>query len=103
MTSQHEGLPESPKYPDFERIIGMCKRQMDEKFKQYGNSWTDGEISWSWWEKRLKGEVKEIFESFQSPEQTQKEIADAISILAMMFHRAQKDYWDEVVSSRLGI
>lgn len=94
--------PSSCKQPDWERIVRLCKAKIEEKYPEYGNSWTE-KRTLSWWQDRLGGEISEVIKSKYSPEQRQKEIIDAINILAMMFHEAQGQYWDEVVSSRLGL
>ena len=76
-------------YPDFEEIEKVCKKKIEEKFTDYKNSWTDNFVPISWWEKRLKKEINEIF-SAKSPEEYAKEIPDAINILAMMYTNAVK-------------
>lgn len=79
------------KFPDFQEIVKKSKEKMLEKFPQYGNSWQEESFltDWSWWEKRLKNEIKEIWES-SNPITTQEEIIDAINILAMMYENNKK-------------
>lgn len=75
-----------PDYPDFDEIIKDCKAKMKQKFFQYGNSWKDITISDEWWKKRLEGEIKEIFKT-KNHWLSEKEIIDAINILAMMWEK----------------
>ena len=91
------------KQPSWNRITDECKKKIESKFPQYGNSWENQNIPLSWWKDRLLGEIDEIFKLPFTPEERQKEIIDAINILAMMYNLAGKQYWDEVVESRLGI
>ncbi len=74
-------------YPDFKEIEKVCKEKIEEKFPDYKNSWKDNFTPISWWEKRLRNEIDEIF-SAKSPEEYAKEIPDAINILAMMYSNA---------------
>ena len=76
-------------YPDFDEIIKVCKKKIEEKFPDYKNSWKDELTPISFWEKRLKGEIEEIF-SAKSPKEYAKEIPDAINILAMMYTNVVK-------------
>jgi len=79
-------------YPDFKKIIQHCKSNMKLKYKQYGNSWNDQvNITWEWWEKRLKNEVNEI-KNAEYDYDKMSEIVDAISILAMMYEKAKFQY-----------
>jgi len=76
-------------YPDFKEIEQICRKKIEEKFPEYKNSWKDSFTPISWWEKRLKGEIDEIF-SAKSPQEYVNEIPDAINILAMMYSSAVK-------------
>lgn len=88
-------------YPNFDKIIVDCKEKIKSKFPEYGNSWQDtGLIFTDFWEKRLKQEIKEIFENhdkfdnnkFQS---MKGEIIDAINVLAMMYEHADIEATEE--------
>jgi len=74
-------------YPFFDEIVIQCKGKIDDKFAEYGNSWKENPFTMDWWEKRLKKEIKEIFEA-KSVEEYVDEIPDAINILSMMFSRS---------------
>ena len=79
-------------YPDFKKIIKHCKSNMKEKYPEYGNSWNNQvTISWEWWEKRLKNEIDEIKQCGYDYDKM-SEIADAISILTMMYEKANFQY-----------
>ncbi len=74
-------------YPNFDEIIIHCKAKIDDKFAEYGNSCEENSFTMDWWEKRLKKEIKEIFEA-KSVEEFVDEIPDAINILCMLFSRS---------------
>ncbi len=76
-------------YPDFDEIIKVCKKKIEEKFPQYKNTWTDSFTPIDWWGKRLQTEVDEIFKA-KSVREYVEEIPDAINILAMMYTNAVK-------------
>jgi hypothetical protein len=74
-------------FPDFDKIILICKEQIRGKYSEYGNTWQDPLIAWDWWKQRLRGEIKEIFKT-ENEYDRRKEIIDAINILSMMFDKA---------------
>jgi len=82
-------IEEEIEYPDFEEIIKVCKKKIEEKFPQYKNTWNDSFTSIDWWGDRLQKEVDEIFNA-KSVREYVKEIPDAINILAMMYTNAVK-------------
>ncbi len=41
-------------YPDFDEIIKVCKKKIEEKFPQYKNTWTDTFTPIDWWGKDCK-------------------------------------------------
>lgn len=79
-------MKEKPEFPDFKLISKLGKNKIKSQFPKYGNSWKMVPINpnWEWWQKRLQGEIKEIFKSDNAIER-EKEIIDAINILAFMF------------------
>lgn len=86
MTKLENGKSLEPEFPNFEKIIENCKVKMKLKFFEYGNSWNNISISDKWWKQRLEGEIKEVFEAKDSWIK-QKEIEDAINVLAMMWEK----------------
>jgi hypothetical protein len=84
--SRQEGKSIEPTYPDFTEIVKACKSKMKLKFFEYGNSWEDVTITDEWWKKRLTNEIKEIFKA-KDTWLVEKEIIDAINILAMMWEK----------------
>ncbi len=89
-----------PRYPDFKTIVMNCKKKIDEKFYQYGNSWvnfTDDEF----WKKRLQGEINEIWKA-KTPEQMKSEIVDAINVLTMIDYNVDEmtQLFDEKVTEK---
>lgn len=83
-------------YPKFNKIVEDCKDKIKDKFPEYGNSWKDtGLIYTDFWEKRLNGEIKEIFELKDTLADNKfnlmkSEIVDAINVLAMMYEHANQ-------------
>ncbi len=93
---------EKIKYPDFKEINKKCKSKMEEKFDEYGNSWNENIVfDWSWWYKRLQGEVKEIAET-NHPITRQEEIIDAINILSMMYQNNKQNVKWHMEDLRMG-
>jgi len=89
MSQEQEEL----EFPDFDKIIMHAKTIMSLKFPQYGNSWkyTDYDLGYwhefsdfRFWQKRLKGEVKE-FEGAKTVEQARKELVDIINVCCMIY------------------
>ncbi len=76
-------------YPNFDDIVIQCKKKIDEKFPEYGNSWKEDPFTMDWWNKRLNREIKEIFEA-KSVEKFVDEIPDAINILAFLYSRSRQ-------------
>jgi len=72
----------NPDYPDFEKIVKECKKKINEKFSDYGNSWKYNHNEQSW-KIRIQDEIDEIWQS-TTPEQMTDEIIDAINVLSMM-------------------
>ena len=80
---------EEIEFPDFKEIMEKCREKMIEKYPEYKNSWQDEGLPLSWWKKRLKKEIKEIFDA-KSVEKFVDEIPDAVNILAMLYSNAVK-------------
>lgn len=77
-------------YPDFNKIIDLCRDKILERFPQYGNSW-QGCYDFKFWRTRLETEIKEIWRS-ERPEETKREIIDAINVLVMMYYNVDLEY-----------
>lgn len=81
-------------YPKFNKIVYDCKYKIKSKFPEYGNSWKYVGLTFTnYWEKRLQGEIKEIFENKSDYDNNKfqlmkGEIVDAINVLAMMYEHA---------------
>ena len=75
------------KFPNFVKIHIQCRELLKQKFPHYGNSWI-GFTQKSWWKRRLRGEINEVFRAKNSTD-CKKEICDAINILAMMYENAE--------------
>ncbi len=73
-------------YPDFEEIIKRCKEKMKEQFPKYSNSWKDGSFTLDWWQKRMQGELDEIFK-IKTLGGMLPEIIDLINITSMFYDR----------------
>ena len=93
--------------PNWQEIIKLCNKKIEDKYTEYGNSWV-GFFDDDFWDIRLKGEVEELskLNSWQHEEKI-KELVDIINICAMQITnhkvRIHKEYWDEVVATRLGV
>lgn len=74
-------------FPQFKNIIENCKDKINEKFPKYGNSWINTRFDDDFWQKRLDGEIKEIFMA-NNPKEFKDEIIDAINVLSMMYENA---------------
>lgn len=71
-------------YPNFEKITKDCQKIIEQKYKEYGNSWVNcNDIKF--WQERLQTEIDEI-ETATTEEEMTEEILDAINILCMMWH-----------------
>src|SRR3989304_4692925 len=76
-------------FPDFKEIVEKCREKIIKKYPEYENSWKDEGLPLSWWKKRLKKEIEEIFKA-KSVEEFVDEIPDAINILAMLYSNTVK-------------
>jgi len=73
--------------PDFAVIIAACKREMANKYGEYGNSWKFKELSDKpFWDDRLQGEVTEVMQAKNKFDEME-ELIDVINIAAMRFTR----------------
>jgi len=90
-----EQEPEQIKFPDFDKIVMHCKTLMSLKFPEYKNSWVDMDYEFQmhtikidneFWQKRLKGEVKEFLKA-DNVEDARKELADIINVCAMIYEK----------------
>lgn len=78
---------ESVKYPAFDTIIQDCKKKIESKFTEYGNSWINQDND-KFWIIRLKGEVDELVQRLDSlpyPTKRMSEAIDIINICAMIY------------------
>ena len=75
-------------YPVFKIIVKRCRQLIDQKYPAYRNSWLFTTAK-SWWKRRLKVEINEIFKA-KSSEELRKECCDAINLLSMMHDMADK-------------
>lgn len=82
-------------FPDFEKITMECKIFMTLNFPKYKNSWDEKDYEFNkqtfqldneFWQKRLKGEVKEFLKT-DNVEDARKELADIINICAMIYNK----------------
>lgn len=94
---------EACQQPNWRQIVEQGKAKIELKFPEYGNSWVGSQLPPSWWKQRLLKEIDEIFELPFSPEDRQKEITDAINILAMMHTNCNQEYWEQVCAQRWGL
>lgn len=79
--------------PNFIEIMHQCQQKMEESFPKYGNSWLHFN-GLEFWKKRLDGEIDEVWKA-KTFEDYQKEIQDAINILAMMHDRYDDWFFSE--------
>lgn len=73
-------------YPDFEEIIKRCKKKIQEQFPKYGNGWKDESFTLDWWQKRIQGELDEIFKTKTLGEML-PEMIDLIIVTSMLYDR----------------
>jgi len=74
--------------PDFEKIIPLCIKELDIKFPDYGNSWTEEKKSY--WEKRIANEVEEYKNSMSKPSDKRK-LLNIINMAAMAWHNMDNE------------
>lgn len=82
-------------FPDFEKITMDCKTYMALNFPEYKNSWDEKDYEFNqqifqldneFWQKRLKGEVKEFLKT-NNIEDARKELCDIINICSMIYNK----------------
>lgn len=74
---------ESVVYPNYETLVKIAKRKLEENFKEKSNSWM-GFTDIHFWKEKLQEEVDEIWEA-ESSEEMDQEIADVLNIIAMIY------------------
>ena len=85
--------------PHWKAIQSMCKRKIESKFPEHGNSW---KTTWSYefWNKRLQGEVDEAKQDYT--DNRIEELIDVINVCAMEISNRLDSKQRETVMMRLG-
>ena len=79
-------------YPKFDEIVEKCRAKIKENFSEYQNTWQTTDLlgCHGFWFSRLQEEIDEIWKS-ESWKGGQKEIIDAINILAFMYELSKNE------------
>ena len=72
--------------PDYEKIIRLCRKEMEIKFVNYGNTWL--ELDDLYFKERLTKEFKEYLESM-TIESEQRKLLNIINIACMAHQTAR--------------
>ncbi len=78
--------------PNFDEIIPLCRRELDIKFPDYGNSWMTSNTVY--WVKRISNEIEE-YEKSMMPASSKRKLLNIINMCAMA--------WDNLENKRMTI
>lgn len=72
--------------PDYDGIIPLCKKEMADKFRSYGNSWL--ELDDIYWKERIVNEADE-YSKANTIEAEKRKLVNIINMAAMAFQTAK--------------
>lgn len=71
--------------PDFDTIIEKCRKELEIKFPNYGNTWLESDDEY--YKERLTNEVDEYIKSM-TPDSERRKLLNIINIAAMAYQTA---------------
>ncbi len=83
--------------PDLDGIIVLCKKELDIKYSQYGNTWLEQDDKY--YKERLIKEVREYIESM-TVESEKRKLLNIINIAAMAWQTAKNNRATRYVSTK---